>query len=410
MQNLSVVIHRAPWLLSMAGPVLADGAVALQGESIVAVGSFSDLAKDFPGARIVDHPENVLMPGLINAHIHLELSHLDHLGKMAPPESFTGWIAEMLAEREALGFVGSSVEAAALKVLQRQYESGVIALADIGNTGIAQKLGPDFPGILFAFLEYLGLTKASLVPALKKLEKTEAQIACTAHAPYSTHPELIKALKRRADTLGFIFPIHVAEPGSEQTMLNEGRGELVDFLRQRGFYEDAFQVAGIDNQGSVQYLHKLGVLNSRTLCVHAIHVSTSEIGLLKESGAHVCLCPGSNRFLQVGKAPVSDYLHQGLLPALGTDSAASNPEVSIWREMQLLVEDHPDVAPHDILRIATVGGASALGIEAEYGTLERGKKSKLLSVPVAKEARTADDVCAALIHTGSANQPQWIVT
>jgi len=407
-QKKSVVIHRAPWLLSMAGPVLVDGAVALQKGSIAAVGSFSELAKDFSGVGVVDHPESVLMPGLINAHIHLELSHLAHLGKMAPPKSFTGWIAEMLAEREALGFVGSNVEDAASKVLQGQYEIGVIALADIGNTGIAQKLEPGFPGILFAFLEYLGLTKASLVPALKKLDKTEAQIACTAHAPYSTHPELIKALKRRADTLGFIFPIHVAEPESEQTMLGEGRGELVDFLRQRGFYDDAFQVAGIDNNGSVQYLHKLGVLNSRTLCVHAIHVSTSEIDLLKESRAHVCLCPGSNRFLQVGKAPVNDYLHQGILPALGTDSVASNPEVSIWREMQILVEDHPHVAPHDILRMATAGGASALGIEAEYGTLEPGKTSRLLSVPIPTEARTADDVCAALVHNGSANQPQWI--
>jgi len=408
MQELAAVIHHAPWLLTMAGPVFTDGAVALQGETIAAAGPFAELTKRFSRARIINHPGTVLMPGLINAHIHLELSHLDHLGKKAPPESFTGWIGEMLAEREALGFVGPRVEAAALKVVQGQYESGVIALADIGNTGIAQTLSQNFPGILLTFLEYLGLTRASLVPALKKLEKTEAGIACTAHAVYSTHPALIKALKRRADSLGFIFPIHVAEPGSEQTMLNEGRGELVDFLRQRGFYDDTFQVAGIDNEGSVQYLHKLGVLNNRTLCVHAIHVTAREIGLLKKSGAHVCLCPGSNRFLQVGIAPVNDYLRHGLLPALGTDSVASNPEVSIWREMQLLGEDHSDVTPYDILRMATVGGAMALGLEAGYGTLEPGKKSRLLVVPITKEAHTADEVCAALVHAGSANKPQWI--
>ncbi|HEB70137.1 MAG TPA: amidohydrolase [Desulfobulbus sp.] len=392
----------------MAGPIVADGAVVLHNGTIAAVGRFGELVGAYPGAHLVDHPGCVLMPGLINAHIHLELSNLAHLGQGDPAESFTGWIAEMLGEREALGFTGTHVEEAARTVLQAQYDSGVLALADIGNTGVAAQLVNAFPGLLFPFLEYLGLTRGSLVPALKKLEKADDTIACTAHAPYSTHPELIRALKKRADRLDCLFPIHVAEPASENSMLTSGRGEMADFLRERGFYEDVFTWAGIDIAGSVQYLHSLGVLNSRTLCVHAIHVSEDEISLLSQSKANVCLCPGSNRFLQVGRAPVAAYLRQGVLPALGTDSAASNPELSIWREMQLLAEDHPEVDPCDILRMATAGGAAALGIEQEYGTLGPGRPGRFLAVAMPEDIHKEQELCAALVDGGSSMHVQWV--
>jgi len=394
--------------MSMADPLVADGAVVLHGETIAAVGRFGELVGEYSGARIVDHPGCVLMPGLINAHIHLELSNLAHLSQGEPAKSFTGWIAGMLSEREALGFTGPHVEEAARTVLQAQYDSGVLALADIGNTGVAVQLVDAFQGLLFPFLEYLGLSRGSLVPALKKLEKAGEEIACTAHAPYSTHPELIRALKKRADRLGFLFPIHVAEPASENSLLTGGRGEMADFLKDRGFYDDVFTGAGIDIEGSVQYLHSLGVLNRRTLCVHAIHVNTHEISLLREMDAKICLCPGSNRFLQVGKAPVAAYLRQGVLPALGTDSAASNPELSIWREMRLLAEDHPEVDPYDILRMSTAGGAAALGLEQEYGTLAPDRPGRFLAVAVPEDVQKKQEVCAALVHAGSRTRVQWV--
>lgn len=404
----SIVLHRAPWLLSMAGPVIADGAVVLQSDGIIAVDRFSVVRAQFPDARIVDHSDCVLMPGLINAHIHLELSHLAHLARDVPSLDFTGWLTKMLAERERLGAVGSAVEKAALVTLQHQFDSGVIALADIGNTGLARSFIDTFPGLLFPFIEYLGLTRRSLLPALKKLGRQDDQVACTAHAPYSTHPELIRALKRRADEFGFLFPIHVAEPEAENDLLCKGRGELAQFLRERGFYEEVFHLPAIDIGGSVQYLHSLGVLNEKTLCVHSVHVSTDEIDLLRKSGAKVCLCPASNRFLQVGRAPVAEYLDQGILPALGTDSAASNPELSIWREMRIIAEDHPQINPYDILRMATIGGAEALGITAGYGTLQRGRTVSVLAVSIPAEIKKHQHVAEHLVCNGFQSRIFWL--
>ncbi len=403
-----VVIHRAPWLFSMAGPALANGAVAVRDACIVEVGRFADLRGRLPGADIVDHPDRVLMPGLVNAHIHVELSHLAHLAQESAGMPFVAWLETMLAERERLGAVGTKVEEAARKTLQDQHATGVIALADIGNTPLARTLADEFPGILFPFLEYLGLGRSSLVPALKKLGGQEDDIGCTAHAPYSTHPELIRALKKRADLLGNMFPIHVAEPACEIDLLGEGRGELADFLRQRGFYENVFQGAAIDITGSVRYLHSLGVLDTKTICVHGVHVSRDEIRLLQQVGAKVCLCPGSNRFLQVGRAPVADYLARGILPGLGTDSAASNPKLSIWREMRWIANDHPALDPMTILKMATIGGAETLGIEAGYGTLEAGKSAFLLAVSIPGCITRKQEVADYLVHNGSGAGAAWI--
>ena len=404
-----VIIHRAPWLFPMAGPAFSDGAVAVHDHRIVGTGRLADLQGRFPGAAIVDHPDSVLMPGLVNAHIHLELSHLAHLSQQRESRPFVDWLTTMLAERERLGAVGIVVEEAAQKTLQSQYDTGVIALADIGNTPLARTLTKQFPGILFPFLEYFGLGRRSLVPALKKLACQEDGIACTAHAPYSTHPELIRALKKRADNLENMFPIHVAEPASETDLFCEGRGELADFLRRRGFYEDVFQGAGIDISGPVRYLHTLGVLDAKTICVHGVHVSRDEIRLLQQTGAKVCLCPGSNRYLQVGLAPVAEYLGQGILPALGTDSAASNPELSIWREMRCVAEDHPTVPPMTILRMATIGGAQALGIDADYGTLEPGKTASLLAGSIPSAMKKQQDVAEYLVHHGNESRKAWIL-
>ncbi len=408
--NHLIKLHRAAWVLPMVEEPLANGAVAVLGGRIIAVAEFSELRKQYPEAVVIDHDGHILMPALINAHIHLELSHLAHLGRQKDSGGFTAWLGKMLAERETLGAVGVHVEEAAGKELHRQFKSGVIALADIGNTGITARIMGDFPGLVLPFLEYLGLSPASLRPAAKKLAKTDDSICCTAHAPYSTHPDLIKLLKKRADSLGHIFPIHTAELIGENSMLSLGRGELVDFLSRRGYYNSDFLKVkvGIDIRGTVDYLHELGVIDRHTLCVHGVHVDDMDIALLRQSQAGVCLCPGSNQFLQVGKAPLGKYLAKGILPALGTDSAASNPQLSLWREMRLLYDFHPATDPVNILKMATLGGARALLIDDIYGSLQPGKSAMMLAVPVAFGIKNTNELYAALVCINSQVVPKWI--
>jgi cytosine/adenosine deaminase-related metal-dependent hydrolase len=168
-------------------------------------------------------------------------------------------------------------------------------------------------------------------------------------------------------------------------------------LSKRGFWDTSFQPTGIDNTGSVQYLHQLGILNDKTLCVHCVHVSEKEFALLQNTGCHICLCPGSNRYLNVGKAPVAKFLRLGIMPALGTDSLASNPVISLWREMFLLAEDHPAVSPSDILAMATLGGSRALGLANSLGSLEMGKKAEMLAVDLNRSHKSAETIMEELV-------------
>lgn len=404
------VVHRASWVLPIAHPPIIDGGVAVQSGRITAVDRFREIARNHPGVTVVDHPDSVLLPALVNAHTHLELSHLAHLSLRPPPVTFTGWIENMLAARARSGFNDEAVQEAARSSLIDQQDDGVIAIGDISNTGLTRNLFPDFLGMLLCFKEFLGLRASSVDPSLQALQTEADHHLCTAHAPYSTHADLLRALKKRALVAGHVFPIHVAEPQAESEMMSRGRGELVDFLERRGFWDGSFQPIGIDNSGSVQYLHQLGILVNKTLCVHCIHVSEPEIRLLIKAGSKICLCPGSNRYLGVGKAPVEKYLRAGMLPALGTDSLASNPEISMWREMKLLAQDHPLVDLPDILAMATAGGAAALDLDSEIGTLEPGKQARFLTVSLPDTVNTLTAVYEYLVTTGSSMHPEWITS
>lgn len=398
-------MHTAPWVVPVSRSPIANGGVVAADGRIVAVDEAEALAQRFPGIPVEDHPGCALTPALVNAHTHLELSHLAGLTGEPYPGSFTRWISRLLEWRDRLGATGEAAETAADQAMAAQYASGVSVIADIGNTAIGRNLATAFAGVLLPFREYLGLAAFTLEKNRRRLAEERDTTLCTGHAPYSTHPRLLQQLKARAARLGHPFPIHVAEPAAEQEMLGRGTGELVDFVRARGFWDGSFQATANGDGGSIRYLDGLGLLDERTLCVHSIHVDADEIRLLADQGAKVCVCPGSNRFLRTGRAPVQAFLDAGILPALGTDSLASNPTLSVWREMQMLCEDHPETDPAAIFAMATRGGAEALGIGERFGTLEPGRQANLLAVPLPPTAATAAAVHAHLVTTGDAVAP-----
>lgn len=391
-------LHSAAWVVPVSAAPIAGGAVAVSAGIIQDVGPLDLLQNRYPGAALTEHGDMALTPALINAHTHLELSHLGELAAEPHEGGFTAWVGWLIELRARLGAVGKAVEEAAAVTCLQQYTDGVSVLVDIGNTDVALALTSIFPGRLLAFHEYLGMTEHSLAKNRERLMLEPETRLCSGHAPYSSHPALLSALKKRAKRLGQVFPIHTAEPLAELEMLRHGRGEMVDFIHNRTGADIAFQAAIGPEEGSIHYLYRHGLLDAQTLCIHAIHVSDEEMAILAGTGAKVCLCPGSNRFLGVGRAPVERYLAHGILPSLGTDSPASNPELSLWREMQLLADekDAPDASV--IFAMATLGGAQALQVDAEFGSLERGKKADILAVSLAEPTATAEDLMQALVN------------
>lgn len=397
------ILHRAPWLLPVSSPPIPDGAIAVSAEKILAVGPWQELQKEFSTTSVVDHPDCCIMPGLVNAHIHTELSHLRLTEGNAVNTSFTEWIEELVTTRQNCSLSEEAIVLAAHDVLKQQWQDGVYAVADIGNTFIGLEAAREYPGLYFHFHEYVGLTQEASRIQQYQLEAEPESSMCTAHAPYSVHKKLLFRLKSRAQRLGYLFPIHTAETKAENELAREGNGEFRAFLEKRAFWDGSFTPTRIDNSGAVQYLHQVGVLDEKTLCVHCVHVSDDEVSLLAGQKCGVCLCPGSNAYLGVGKAPVSAYLKQDILPALGTDSLASNPILSIWREMRLLHTDHSEIDPAVIITMATLGGARALAVDTVCGSLERGKTNTALLVKLLQNIRNVSQLYDFLINNVDAS-------
>jgi cytosine/adenosine deaminase-related metal-dependent hydrolase len=347
------------------------------------------------------------MPGLINAHIHLELSHLTAVQRPGPGQVMCDWIEGLLRSRGESVLTASEREQCRQQALHNQHQAGVIVLGDIGNEPQPPQHG--LP-VVFPFREFLAPTGAATEAAKAVLSTLSDSVAATAHAPYSTSPELLRVLKKRTTRLGQVFSLHVAESPEEIEFLRSAAGSFRDFLERRGAWDGTFLDNGDDLEGTVMYLRQLGLLDSRTLCVHCVHITENEIRLLASSGAHVCLCPGSNRFLRVGKAPVQHMLKHGLLPALGTDSIASNERLDLWREMAILREDHPGIDPGKILEMATLGGAAALQCADDFGSLSPGRKATFLEVHPQRLERVASESQLTDILTLNGRPPKvsWI--
>lgn len=402
MQEPDRYIYRAPFVVPVASPVIADGALITEQGRVVAVGRYADLKE--ADAELVDYEGHVIAPALVNGHAHLELSHLAALGREThkSPGDMPAWISSLLAARaEAIDPAEAADEAR--YALARLYAGGCGAVIDIGNQPESRALGEGFKTRISFHLELLGFARKSQETAISRLATLPPDLCCTGHAPYSTGVHLLQALKERARRSNCLFPLHVAESADEVELLRNGSGRFRDFLVERDAWDDSFTAPGV---GAITYLDRLGLLDEQTLCVHAVHVAEEEIAVLAERGAKVCLCPGSNRYMGVGRAPVAAMLAQGIRPCIGTDSLASNPNMSLWQEMAILREDHPALAPAEVLTMATQNGARILGLEAELGVIAPGVSSSLLAVECA--ATTEDEVLEYLTSSGAAIRLEWI--
>ncbi len=403
-------ILSAEWVVPVAMPAIRDGSLVVVDRRIIEVGKRSDILARYQGVK-ERCCSGVLMPGLVNGHMHLELSALGGIASPAAGDSFTAWISELLAERERQAASRDEITAAFATVLRLQYAGGIALVADTGNDHfpeLTDRRENDWPEIL-RLLELLGPHRPAIQMALEKIAKLDDRYPVCGHAPYSTSPELLVALKSRCRRLDQIFSIHTAESPDELEFLRSGTGSFRDFLERRKGWDGTFTFAELGFSGTIAYFEHLGLLDRKTLLVHAVHVAEEELQLLARRGTHVCLCPGSNGYLGVGRAPVGKMLELGILPALGTDSPASNQSLDLWREMRILAADHPRLAPSSILAMATLGGAEALHRGEDYGSLMPGRKAQILCVasPALRRCRDTGSLVDELVMGGKPEEIAW---
>ncbi len=402
MPDPAVRLLSARWLFPIAVPPIPDGAVAIRGGKLAAVGSRRDVGRAFPGATQWDLGEAALLPGLVNCHTHLELSAIASPG---PADSFASWAVRLIETRRALppGVLAAGTRAAATELLH----SGTTCVGDISSAG--ESLGPlrslGLRGVVFR--ELLGLPSEEAearaeaarlgLQTMREAAGNRLKIGLSPHSPYSLSEELFQACGRLLRSQPLPCMIHAAESPEEATFLATGGGPIAERLYPAvGCLRPPRRERA---QSPIAYLSARGALAWRPILVHAVHVDAEDIRLIVEAGASVAHCPRSNARLSRGVAPVGEFLQCGVPVGLGTDSRASAPNLNLWEEMRAaLAAQAGRLGPEQVLELATLGGARVLGMSERIGSLEPGKCADLIAVP-ADPVEAANPVASLIAGT-----------
>lgn len=367
---------RARWVFPIEGPPLDGGVVTIDGGRIVAVGRSTD-------APLCDLGEAALLPGLVNAHTHLEFSDLDEpLGR--PGEPLPSWIHRVVDCRRQ---PGRSPPAAVRRGLYECLAGGATTIGEIatGDTWTQCGAAAVAPEVV-VFHESIGLTAdraaRSEIEAQARLERglvaDQITVGLSPHAPYTVRPSLLKALVEMAAEHGAPLAMHLAESPEEMELLRAGTGSLVDLLASWGAWDEE---ALPRPTRPLEYLQALAPA-PRALVIHGNFLDRSEEQFLAEHSSRMALvhCPRTHARFGHRATPLADLLARGVRLALGTDSRASNPDLSLWNEWRFLASRQPGLAPSAALRLATLAGAEALGRADQEGSLLPGRRANLLAV------------------------------
>ncbi len=381
------MILRARVVLPICRPPIENGAVAIAGGRITAVGSWPELAKNGGGA-VKDLGESILLPGLVNAHCHLDYTAM--AGEIAPTQSFTDWIKCITALKASWSY--SEFAESWLDGARMLLATGTTTVADIEAVPeLLPEVWAATPLRIFSFLEMTGI-KSRRKPE-EILEVALSMIAalpvgrCHAglspHALYSTQPALLQLGAKRAREKGFRLTTHVAESAEEFEMFFHGRGPLHNWLRRNNREMDDC------GRGSpVKQLEASGLLGENLLAVHANYLHTGDASLLAKAKTSVAHCPRSHDFFRHCPFPFRELSEAGVNICLGTDSLATTRKMrgqplrlDLFAEMRAFSKANPTVPSDVILRMATLNGAKALGLAGEVGELAPSASADLIAVP-----------------------------
>jgi cytosine/adenosine deaminase-related metal-dependent hydrolase len=402
-----LIRYHASWILPISEPPIRDGWVAIDRGRVAAIGR---RAPSGIGPADVDLGDVAVMPGLVNAHTHLEFSYLRD--EVSPASTFVTWVrAVMAARRERPDPSAPEILNAVDRAIAEATAAGTAVIGDISNTLVT--FGPltRSPLAAVVFYELIRFNAPNpqefvdaachAIDSLGQTDQVRASLA--AHAPYSVSPLVFRAIRTAIDRMPFVpCSVHLSEATEETEFLRSGEGAWRVLLEQLGAWDPAWVPPGVS---PVQFLDESGFLDSRTLAVHGVQMSPADLARLAVRGTTLVTCPRSNGHTGAGAPPISDFYKSGVRVAIGTDSLASAPDLNVFAELATMRALAPQVPASALLDSATNQGARALGFDADYGTIEPGKVARLLVVEIPPDA---GDVEEYLVSGVQPEQLRWL--
>lgn len=377
----NTTLFTASWLYNPGMPPISGGGLAISNGQILEIGTANDLIARY-GLPTADYAGCVIMPGFVNAHTHLELTHFPawrlRNGMDYHPHRFVDWIIQMIKVRR-----GVTYEETCLSL-----KAGISACLWAGTTSVGDIVTS--PELLSTYkdssiggriyLELIGQDRQLFEPRLARAVEASKTIDGTVlpglspHAPYTLNSNLLPAIAAVARQGNLPLALHLAESEAESTLLFDSSGPLADEMYPLVGWQDYLPASR--KTTPTLFFDDGGLLGPSTLAVHGVQLTPADAALLKERGVTICLCPRSNERLAVGTAPVHLFIKLGIPLCLGTDSLASNDSLSLWDEIRFALDCYKgELGPEKLLEMATNGGAAGIGMAGVAGLLEPGKRA-----------------------------------
>jgi 5-methylthioadenosine/S-adenosylhomocysteine deaminase len=380
-----VRILRARWVLPITAAPIADGAVAVEDGRIAYVGA----RRGAPRGEVTDLGDAVILPGLVNAHTHLELTAMRGFLEEL---DFRDWINTLQRAKVAVLDRERMLDAARHGIVEG-LRAGITTYADTCDSGVALEAMRELGVRGVMYQEVFGPAPEQCAEALAglraKVEELRAhedalrRVGVSPHAPYTVSDALLAAVADYARRERLPVAIHIAESEVEHSLVVRGEGVFADGLRSRGIH------IAPRARSPIALLDALGVLAGRPLLIHCVRADAEDIAAISAASCSVAHCPVSNAKLGHGVAPLLEMLSAGIPVALGSDSMASNNRMDLLEEGRVaaLAQRARAGAPSalsgaEVLALATMGGARALGLAERMGSLERGKEADIAAFPL----------------------------
>jgi cytosine/adenosine deaminase-related metal-dependent hydrolase len=410
------LLLRARAVLPVSRAPISNGAILIAGNRIAEVGRWRDLAQA-ERDETFDLGDTILVPGLVNAHCHLD--YTDMAGQFSPPRIFSDWLKLITT---AKGHWSKSDYATSwMNGAQMLLRTGTTT---VGDVEAMPELLPEVWNLgslrVMSFLEMIGITgrrkpEAIVREALEKVDSLDLGRCCAGlspHAPYSTVPELLRLSADAARKRGLRMCVHVAESAQEFEMFVHGRGEMHNWLRR-----STRDMADCGLGSPVKHLARCGVLGENLLAIHANCLAKGDAALLGKHKVHVVHCPRSHRYFSHDRFALSRLLRAEINVCLGTDSLASviktrreTAELNMFEEMRTLANRETSLPPKRILQMATLNGARALGMRGQIGEFAPGAFADAIAVPYSGKLSGIHD--AVISHKGDVSSSmidgEWV--
>lgn len=401
-------IYAASWLMSSASaPPLNGGAILVRDGIIAACGTISELKKS-SDATVVEYPGCAILPGFVNSHTHLELTHFPawrlRSGVDYHPRRFVDWLLQLIKIKR--GVKATEIPASVREGVRMCLESGTTAVGEIVTDHGQTHLYHSSPLAGRLFFEVLGHDSqrfcSMLDSALTACQSPSAgrlAAGLSPHAPYTIGEGNLPAIRSAAEANSLPLAIHISESAAETDFIFNTSGPLAEeFYPFVGWQQ---HLTPPRRCSPTELLDRFGLLTAGALAVHCVQLTLADAEILSRRGVTVALCPRSNERLDVGRAPVALLRKLGIPLALGTDSLASNDSLSMWDEMRFALDIFKkELSPADLFSMATAGGARALGIAGTHGSLEPGKQADFQLVACPQGIKNSGKVLEDLLGEG----------